>query len=309
MCGIAGFASKTGSPARVGRTLLAMLNALECRGPDSAGVAIWSGGRPSWVARIKIGDGLGEAEASKRAQQVLGVAESLLPVRDIERSGDSVRLALDGEVDLDAFERAIEGVSDDVEVVSLGRSLEVVKQVGSPEKLDASFDVRGMKGTHGLGHTRLSTESRIDLSHSQPFWAHGLADVASVHNGHITNYHRLRRIYEGQGVRFYTGNDSEVIGIYLRDRLSQGDSFQEALERAQHDFDGSYCFLAATPDQFALVKDGFGFKPLIVAETSDWVAIATEEVALRAALGEGFETREPPARTVQIWPTMQAAHV
>jgi glutamate synthase domain-containing protein 1 len=125
-------------------------------------------------------------------------------VRDIERTGPTVRLAFEGEVDLKTIEQAIESVAGDVEVVSLGQSLEVMKQVGSPEKLDASFDVSGMRGTHGIGHTRLSTESKIDLSHSQPFWSHGLPDVASVHNGHITNYHRLRRIYEGRGVHFYT---------------------------------------------------------------------------------------------------------
>jgi glutamine phosphoribosylpyrophosphate amidotransferase len=233
----------------------------------------------------------------------------MAPVRDIEREQDYARLSFEGELEPDGFERAVEAVAPDVEVVSLGRSLEVVKQVGSPAKLGRDFNVAAMLGTHGIGHTRLSTESKIDLSHSQPFWAHGLPDVATVHNGHITNYHRLRRIYESRGVRFYTENDSEVIGVFLHDRISQGDSFEEALHRAQHDFDGSYCFLAATPEHLALVKDGFAFKPLVVAESSKWVAVATEDIALRAALGDDFETREPPARTVQVWPAPQLALV
>jgi glutamine phosphoribosylpyrophosphate amidotransferase len=161
-----------------------------------------------------------------------------------------------------------------------------------------------MKGTHAIGHTRLSTESRIDLSHSQPFWGR-VPEVATVHNGHITNYHRLRRIYEQRGVRFYTENDSEIIGIYLRDRMSLGDSFEEAIHASQRDFDGSYCYLAASESTFAYVKDGFGFKPLVIAETDEWVAIATEEIALRSTLGENFSTLEPPASSIQMWPVPQ----
>jgi glutamate synthase domain-containing protein 1 len=96
-----------------------------------------------------------------------------------------------------------------------------VKQVGAPGGLDSTFGVAAMRGSHGIGHTRLSTESRVDLSHSQPFWAHGVADLATVHNGHITNYDRLRRLYEQKGVRFFSENDSEVIGVYLADQLER----------------------------------------------------------------------------------------
>ena len=115
---------------------------------------------------------------------------------------------------------AIERPSEDFEVVSLGSEMELVKQVGHPDGLDDTFDIAADPGTHGIGHTRLSTESRVDLSHSQPFWVRGIADMATVHNGHITNYHRLRTIYEQRGVRFFTENDSEVIGVYLADQLS-----------------------------------------------------------------------------------------
>src|SRR5262249_44202054 len=108
------------------------------------------------------------------------------------------------------------------EVVSVGRQLEVVKQVGSPAGLGSCYRISGWAGSHGIGHTRLSTESRVDLSHSQPFWAHGVADLVTVHNGHITNYHKLRRRFEQHGHTFYTENDSEIIGVYLRDRLAAG---------------------------------------------------------------------------------------
>jgi glutamine phosphoribosylpyrophosphate amidotransferase len=158
-----------------------------------------------------------------------------------------------------------------------------------------------MPGTHGIGHTRHSTVSPVDLSHSQPFWAHGAADLATVHNGHITNYHKLRRRYEQRGHRFYTENDSEVIGVYLRDRLAAGLTLADALRSSLDDFDGSFSYLAAWADGLAYVKDRYGFKPLVVAETEDFVAIATEEVALRQALGRDFEAREPAPGTMEVW--------
>jgi glutamate synthase domain-containing protein 1 len=187
------------------------------------------------------------------------------------------------------------------EVVSLGHQLEIIKQVGSPQLLEETYRVAARTGTHGIGHTRLSTESRVDLSHSQPFWAHGVPDLVTVHNGHVTNYHKLRRQYEQRGYRFFTENDSEVIGVYLRDRMAKGLPFADALRSSLDDFDGSFCYLAATGDQLAFVKDRFGFKPLMLAETDDFVAIATEEVALRQALGHGFEAREPAPGTMKVW--------
>ncbi len=188
-----------------------------------------------------------------------------------------------------------------LEVVSLGRQLEIFKQVGSPDQLNHVYDIAGRPGTHGIGHTRLSTESRVDLSHSQPFWAHGVPDLATVHNGHITNYHKLRRRFEQRGYRFFTENDSEIIGVYLCDRMSAGLSLTDALRSSLDDFDGSFSYLAASADCLAYVKDRFGFKPLILAETEEFVALATEEVALRKALGRDFVAREPAPGTMGVW--------
>jgi glutamine phosphoribosylpyrophosphate amidotransferase len=139
------------------------------------------------------------------------------------------------------------------------------------------------------------------LSHSQPFWAHGVPDLATVHNGHITNYHKLRRLYEQKGYRFFTENDSEVIGIYLRDRLAAGLSLTDALRSSLDDFDGSFSYLAANGDTLAYVKDRYGFKPLMVAETDAFVAIATEEISLRQALGHDFVAREPAPGSMKVW--------
>jgi glutamine phosphoribosylpyrophosphate amidotransferase len=147
----------------------------------------------------------------------------------------------------------------------------------------------------------------VDLSHSQPFWAHGVPDLATVHNGHITNYHKLRRQYEQRGYRFYTENDSEIIGVYLRDRMAAGLSLTDALRSSLDDFDGSFSYLAASGDCLAFVKDRFGFKPLMVAETEEFVAIATEEIALRQALRRDFVAKEPAPGTLQIWPVAAQA--
>jgi glutamine phosphoribosylpyrophosphate amidotransferase len=152
----------------------------------------------------------------------------------------------------------------------------------------------------------MSTESRIDLSHSQPFWAHGTLDIASVHNGHITNYHQLRRRYEQQGVTFYTDNDSEVIGVYLRDRLERGRTLPEALGDSLADLDGAYNYLVAAPEGLGIVRDRFGFKPLVVVETEEFVAAATEEIALRRALPGDYRVSEPPIGRALFYPLTAA---
>ena len=294
MCGIIGYLDKrAGQDAPVGRVLLDMLRALSCRGPDSAGVALFDP-PDGWRLRVSVPRGLGP-DAVAAALREAGVSVS----RDY---GNGVYDGLpDPGIDAGALEERLARCLPGAEVICLGRRLNLFKQVGSPEQLEATYGIGALAGTHGIGHTRLSTESRVDLSHSQPFWAHGVPDLATVHNGHITNYHKLRRHYEQRGYRFFTENDSEVIGVYLRDRLTAGLSLEDALRASLDDFDGSFSYLAAADGLLAYVKDGFGFKPLVVAETDDFVAIATEEVALRRALGNDFVAREPAPGTMAVW--------
>lgn len=299
MCGIVGYLERSGERVEVGRIVLQMLEALGCRGPDSAGVALYAG-RPEGglVLRVKLGDdGHPEAYAARVVEQ----AGKMGQVRQAEQIAEYLRLVVDSGEDPRRLERAIETAGVGVEVVSMGRQLEIIKQVGSPQNLDATYAVSGFVGTHGIGHTRLSTESRIDLSHSQPFWAHGCPDLAVVHNGHITNYHKLRRGYEQRGVRFYTENDSEIIGMYLGERLAEGLSLREALDASMRDLDGSFSYLVATPEEFGFAKDPFAFKPLLFAQTERFVAVATEEIALRTGLGGEYEVREAQAGEVRVW--------
>jgi glutamate synthase domain-containing protein 1 len=299
MCGIVGFLDKRGGTDRpVGATVLAMLQALGCRGPDSAGVAVFGPPTPWWIVQIKVPE---NAPGERTADSVLQALRDTAPVVRHQIDGAYLRLEVEGTVEPAVLESQLLGRVQGLEVVSLGHQLKIFKQVGSPAQLEQQYSVSQLPGSHAIGHTRLSTESRVDLSHSQPFWAHGIPDLATAHNGHITNYHKLRRLYEQRGYRFFTENDSEVIGIYLRDRLAAGLSFEDALGSSLDDFDGSFSYVAANGDQLAYVRDRFGFKPLVMAETDEFVAIATEEVALRQALGNDFAAGEPAPGTLKIW--------
>jgi glutamine phosphoribosylpyrophosphate amidotransferase len=279
--------------------LYKMATGLCRRGPDSAGVALYGTGRENhFKLRVKLGE---HGDLHAEGQKLVEGLSRLARVVESETIAEYQRLVVEASCDPKQLERAVEKIAEAFEVVSLGRNLEIIKQVGSPENLNATYPFRNFLGSHGIGHTRLSTESRVDLSHSQPFWAHGIPDLATVHNGHITNYHKLRRQYEQRGIRFYTENDSEIIGKYLAERLSEGMPFEEALQASLVDLDGSFCYLVATADRLAYVKDPFGFKPLLVVETDDFVAIATEEVALRTWVADKHVAREARTSELRVW--------
>ena len=319
MCGIVGFLDRTetNGQAALGRTLLLMLEALACRGPDSTGVALFGtppddltnqqagDNRPAhtrandrFVVRVKLGD---RGDFQGRVHQITALAESLGVTGPFCTTGSYLRFQIDGGIDQERLVPGIEALDEEIEVVSVGRRLEIIKQVGSPANLEKTYCVSQFCGAHGLGHTRLSTESRVDLSHSQPFWGHGLPDLAIVHNGHITNYHQLRRRYEQRGFRLYTENDSEIIAVYLSDRLTQGRGLEESLRSLLRDLDGSYSCLVATASQLGFVKDPFALKPLVYTETPGFVAVATEEIAIRSALPGDYQVREAQVKEVHVW--------
>jgi glutamate synthase domain-containing protein 1 len=244
---------------------------------------------------------------------LLAAVRAVAPVRGMTRKDGSVRM----EVELTgtgvpgastaALERAVLAAAPGAEVFSIGERLDLVKQVGHPDRLAEQFGVDAWEGSHALGHTRLSTESRVDISHSQPFWAHGTPDLAVVHNGHITNYHRLRRRFEGLGYQFYTENDSEVLGPYLTELMKEGCSREEAMARSTRELDGTFCYLAASAEGLGFAKDFFCSKPLLLVETGEYVALATEEVALRRALPEAPAPVEPGANAARFWAAGEAA--
>ena len=178
MCGIVGYLDKIGAEGgNVGSVLLGMLNALACRGPDSAGGALF-GARQSGqlVAQVKLGD---NGNGTARSGEVKIIAEKF-GGREFTQTGAYLRFVFGETDDLKPFITGVEGAGRDVEVVSVGRRLEIVKQVGSPSRLEQTFGISEFHGKHGIGHTRLSTESVVDLSHSQPFWGHGYPDLAII---------------------------------------------------------------------------------------------------------------------------------
>ena len=245
--------------------------------------------------------GTQQSHDSDLVEKIKGGLESFDGAGQFSTTAAYARFLVGGQTDLKRLTDSIESMDKDFEVVSIGHSLEIVKQTGSPDNLEKTYGISLAKGSHGLGHTRLSTESRVDLSHSQPFWSHGFPDLAIVHNGHSTNYHQLRRSYEQRGVHFYTENDSEIVAIYLAEQLQKDSTLQEALERMLRDLDGSYSCLVATERQLGFVKDPFALKPLVMTETEDFVAVATEEIAIRAALPGKYSVREAQVKEVRVW--------
>ena len=305
MCGILGYFRKTtATDHQLGTTMLSMLQALGRRGPDSAGVAlVGPAHHAAYIVRVQAGD---ELEMSKQAiaanrQAIQSFAATLDGASDLSAHGVYVRFVLAGQVDLPALTAAIESLGEGVEVLSIGHAMELAKEVGTPHLLESRHHISAFAGSHGIGHTRLCTESIVDLSHSQPFWGRGAADVAIVHNGHITNYHQLRRKYEQRGVRFVTENDSEVLAVYLAEALNRGATLRQGLDGVLRDMDGAFCCLAVTATEMGFVKDPYAFKPLVVAETDDFVAVATEEIAIRSAIPGDYKVSEAQVEEVRVW--------
>jgi methylamine---glutamate N-methyltransferase subunit A len=305
MCGVAGVLYRApGRTGPIGQTIVRMLDVLGSRGVDGTGVALYGAPREdALVLRVILG---GRGPAHEQAGRVNERLERIAAVREAEVLHDYLRLVIGDNDDVSALAYAVEHDDPGIEVFGIGHAMEVVKQVGPAQVLHDNYCLSTFQGTHGIGHTRLATESRVDISHCHPFWARPYADIAVVHNGQITNYHKLRRRMEMRGVHFCTDNDSEIIALYIAEQLESGATLRQAMERSVDDLDGTFTYLISTAQSIGMAKDGFATKPLVVAETDAWVAIASEEVALCEAFGgmgaaRVLRTYQPPAREVQVW--------
>ena len=274
MCGIAGIMYKgTEGVFDTGEALIRMLDACQHRGPDSTGFALYDKANPG---ELKLRFFLGAASDSETAidtirQRLLVLKATILDESEI---GDN----------------------------SIGTSLEIVKDVGSAHEVDDRYAVHSYRGTHGLGHVRLATESDVKPEASHPFWATGFADVAIVHNGQITPYWKMRRRLEPRGFEFTTDTDSELIAVYLADKLAKGSNLNAALETSIDDLDGTFSFLVSTEDQIGYAKDRLAAKPMILYQDDDLVAVASEEVSLnRLFPGRSLNTHEPAPGTYATW--------
>ena len=183
---------------------------------------------------------------------------------------------------------------------STGATIEIYKEKGLPSDVIDRFGVAQMQGTHALGHTRMATESAVTTEHSHPFSTG--EDLCLVHNGSLSNHNRLREFLMRRGIGFSTDNDSEVAAGYLTWRLKEGMSLDEALRAALHDLDGFYTFAIGTGDGFAVLRDPIACKPAVMAETADWVAMASEYRAIAVLPGaDQAECWEPEPAKVYSW--------
>ncbi len=299
MCGIAGIFYKHDEAGAVGGALVDMCQELHRRGPDSAGFALY--GPPpdgGLVARVDVGEA---PDARAAAEAAVAAAGELVEVKEWGLTGHSMRMVVSGDAEgklADWIEERAAGAR----VFSVGRSMEIVKDMGAARDVDGVYGISAFRGSHGIGHTRMATESRVDIAHSHPFWARPFADISVVHNGHITNYHKLRRRLELKGHRFSTENDSEGIAVYIADRLESGESLDDALRASIGDLDGTFAYLISTERGVGLARDQFATKPLLYAENDDVVVLASEEVAIRSVFPDPtLVPKELQAKEVRWW--------
>ncbi len=302
MCGISGIMHKKAGIsglAPIGEELIRMLDAMKHRGIDSTGITVaWESPDSDFIVRV-WSDPEGDYRDRFRAVEEV-VASNGGVVKARQSTDEFLRLSINHEGDFKPLAASLYELPG-VTIHSMGQNSEVVKDVGTGLELDDKHDISGIKGTHGIGHVRLATESRVDITHSHPFWAYPFPDVTVVHNGQLTNYHKMKRQYEDHGHRFQTENDSELIAVYLAEKLSRGAALEDALHDSLDDLDGSFTYLVSTDQGMGSAKDPLALKPLVLMETDDVVALASEEVALRSVFDEEIERVEPQQNEVMTW--------
>jgi glutamate synthase domain-containing protein 1 len=308
MCGIAGIIYRDGA-RDVGRDMTRMLQSMKHRGPDSTGYALFGQPNGDYVMRYTLADANDPRDFEfgdriRRNQRlVLQRLRNLgADLKDVEEETDyayRVSFGLDGE-DLKDLADRIEDVPG-AEVLSLGRSLEIVKDLGDAETVCEQYELGGFNGTHAIGHVRMATESDVDISGAHPYWAYPFSDVAVVHNGQLTNYFQWKRRLERSGHRFQSECDSEVIAVYLAEKMSEGASLEEAMRDSLEELDGVFTYIAVTDGALGVAKDEMAAKPLVLYEADDVVALASEEIAIRAVVDHEIDTYDPYEGEVMVW--------
>jgi len=295
MCGIVGlFLKSQALQPQLGTMLSQMLGVMNDRGPDSAGFAVYGAGDGSHIKltlRSDRGEGIEQAAAELEAH--LGH-----PLRRSKR-GSHVVLTIPNNADQPVRDW-LAANHPDVRVVGAGTRMELYKEVGLPSDVAERFALNTMSGTHGIGHTRMATESAVTTDGAHPF-STGI-DQCLVHNGSLSNHNGVRRYLQRDGLTFQTENDTEVAAAYLTWRLRQGIDLKSALEASLSDLDGFYTFVVGTESGFAVLRDPIACKPAVMAETGDYVAFGTEYRALVGLPGvEKARVFEPEPARVYVW--------
>ena len=309
MCGIAGIIYRNGNGAhRIGRDITAMLQSMKHRGPDSTGVALYRAPTNDLILHVKLADASdlddldGAANAKRRRREtearIRAAGAHILNTEDVNAYTFTAILSYDGE--LKTLADHVESVPR-VEVLSLGHALEIVKDLGDANTVAADYRLDDYFGSHGIGHVRMATESDVDISNAHPYWAYPFSDVAVVHNGQLTNYHQWRRRLEAAGHRFASDCDSEIIAVYLAERMAHGDDLEDAMRRSLEELDGVFTYICVSEDALGMAKDELAAKPLVLYEGDDMVALASEEIAIRAVIDREIETYDPYESKVMVW--------
>jgi len=296
MCGIVGlYLKKPELESQLGKLFEPMLEAMTDRGPDSAGFAIYGDEvADGWVKLT-----LQASDIGYDWKALMGALEGRLgcSLDWFQNASAAVLKAHSAEEPVRA---ALAELAPDVRIMSAGQSIEILKGMGLPKEISERFGLKGMKGSHIIGHTRMATESAVTMEGSHPFSTG--ADLCLVHNGSLSNHFRLRQELKREGITFETDNDTEVAAGYLTWRLRQGDSLKEALDKSLEDLDGFFTFAIGTRNGFAVIRDPIACKPAILAETEDYVAMASEYQALASLPGiDKAKVWEPEPATMYIW--------
>ena len=309
MCGIAGLIHR-GKSSNVGRELTDMLQSLKHRGPDSTGFALYGNPKSGeHVLRFKVAeqedmrhgfqihDQVRErrAEVDRRLDE-LGARR----VSEEEATEYAYRYWISHDGDMKKLADYVEDV-EGAEILSIGNALELVKDLGDATVVSGQYGLGEFGGTHAIGHTRMATESDVDIRSAHPYWAYPFNDISVVHNGQLTNYWGFRREMERRGHRFMSNCDSELIAVYLADRMERGEDLEEAMHRSVDELDGVFTYVVATSDRLGMAKDVMAAKPMVLYESDDFVALASEEVAIRSVFPHEIDTYDPYEGEVMVW--------
>ncbi len=296
MCGIVGLFLKDKSlEPELGALLSQMLVTLTDRGPDSAGLAIYGSARPD-LTKITIQSPAPEADF-KGLKDALAESIGLEPSFEIRSTHAVIEVPSDKAIET---RDAIIALRPDVRIMGIGEVIEIYKEVGLPQDVVNRFGITAMGGSHGIGHTRMATESAVTTMGAHPFSTG--ADQCLVHNGSLSNHNNVRRDLKRKGVVFETENDTEVAAAYISSRLKDGSDLGEALTSTLSDLDGFFTFVVGTKSGFGVVRDPIACKPAVMAETDRYVAFGSEYRALAKLPGiEDARVWEPEPATVYFW--------
>ncbi|MGR9089427.1 MAG: class II glutamine amidotransferase [Gammaproteobacteria bacterium] len=312
MCGIAGLIHRGGTD-RIGAEMTSMLQAMKHRGPDSTGYALY--GKPrtkkQYVMRFKVAEGV-EARGGFAIHEQMTARKKAVDKRlkelgvEVEKRKQVTEYAYRYEFTFGGDLREVANYLEDienVEILSIGHALELVKDLGDATVVAEQYGLQKFKGTHAIGHTRMATESDVDIRSAHPYWAYPFSDVSVVHNGQLTNYWSKRRAMERRGHRFHSDCDSELIAVYIADAIEAGEDLESAMRRSIDELDGVFTYLIATSDQLGMAKDVMSAKPMVLYESDEFVGLASEEVAIRSIFPHEIDTFDPYEGEVRVWQT------